>query len=59
MAGEAVHVEMTGSMIAALIPPDQATRFIEMCIEAYRLSHQWCADVVESANGRARTFLVA
>jgi hypothetical protein len=58
-AGEAVHVQMTESMVAELVPEADADRFLDLCVEAYGLNFQWCADVIAGANGVPRAALVA
>jgi hypothetical protein len=39
---EAIHVEMTQTMVAELVPFDRRDQFIELCLEAYALNFRWC-----------------
>lgn len=56
--GEAVHVEMTESMIARLVGKDEAADFLEFCVEAYDLNFQWCQDVLSYANALCGSVVV-
>ncbi|WFU31432.1 hypothetical protein QA635_33645 [Bradyrhizobium brasilense] len=47
--GEAVHVAMTGRMIEKLIRPDEEADFLEECLRAYAMNHEWCAGLVAAS----------
>lgn len=48
--GEAVHMQITESMIARLVPKGATNAFLEACIEAYAFNLRWCHDVLVYAN---------
>jgi hypothetical protein len=48
-SGEAVHVAMTGKMIEKLIRPDEEADFLEECVSAYAMNHEWCASLVAAS----------
>ena len=43
--GEAIHVAMTGRMIERLVGRDEEAAFVEACLSAYALNHDWCASL--------------
>lgn len=45
-SGEAVHIAMTGKMIEKLIRPDEEADFVEECLAAYAINHEWCASLL-------------
>lgn len=47
-SGEAIHVAMTGRMIEKLIRHDEGTSFLQECLDAYALSHDWCTGLVNT-----------
>jgi hypothetical protein len=52
---EAVHVEMTRTMVAELVPPDRRDEFIELCLEGYALNFNWCEAISTSSFGRGQS----
>lgn len=45
---EAVHVEMTRTMVAELVLPERQDEFIELCLEGYALNFHWCEAISAS-----------
>ena len=43
---EKYHGEMTGRLIGELVQPDRTDRFLNEFLGAYRLSVQWCRDLI-------------
>lgn len=48
-AGEAIHVAMTGGMVARLIAPHEIERFLTRCADAYALNFNWCRHLIGMA----------